>query len=158
MEQVWALAQPIAQQLGYSLWDVRFVKEGSEWYLRIFIDKPEGIGIDDCVAMSRAINDPLDRLDPIEQAYCLEVCSPGMNRELTREEHFQAFLGWPVEVRLIRPLEDGRRELLGVLVSASQGEITVDAGEGEPLCLAKAAVSRVRLAEDERSEGEEEEA
>ena len=126
VEQVWALAQPIAQQLGYSLWDVRFVKEGSEWYLRIFIDKPEGIGIDDCVAMSRAINDPLDRLDPIEQAYCLEVCSPGMNRELTREEHFQAFLGWPVEVRLIRPLEDGRRELLGVLVSASQGEITVD--------------------------------
>ena len=88
MEQIRALAAPIAKELGYDLWDVRFVKEGAEWYLRIFIDKPDGIGIDDCVAMSRAINDPLDRLDPIDQAYCLEVCSPGLNRELTRDEHF----------------------------------------------------------------------
>lgn len=156
MELVRALAEPIAARLGYSLWDVRFVKEGAEWYLRIFIDKPEGIGIDDCVAMSRAVNDPLDELDPIEQAYCLEVCSPGMNRELTREEHFQAFLEWPVEVRLIRPLEDGRRELNGILLGYENGEMTIDTGEEHPLHLARTAVSRVRLADDDISGGNEE--
>ena len=84
------LAEPIARDLGLMLWDVRFVKEGADWFLRIFIDKPEGIGIEDCEAMSRAINGPLDELDPVEQSYCLEVCSPGMNRELTRDEHFSS--------------------------------------------------------------------
>ena len=67
------LAGPIAESLGYLLWDVRFVKEGADWFLRIYIDKPGGIGIDDCVAMSRAVNDPLDALDPIDREYCLEV-------------------------------------------------------------------------------------
>ena len=159
VEQIRALAAPIAKELGYDLWDVRFVKEGAEWYLRIFIDKPDGIGIDDCVAMSRAINDPLDRLDPIDQAYCLEVCSPGLNRELTRDEHFEAFLGWPVEVRLIRPLEDGRRELTGILEEYSGGpggELLLHMEEEEPLRIARAAVSRVRLSDDEISGGMEE--
>ena len=127
MELVRALAEPIAARLGYSLWDVRFVKEGAEWYLRIFIDKPEGIGIDDCVAMSRAVNDPLDELDPIEQAYCLEVCSPGMNRELN-----------------------------GILLGYENGEMTIDTGEEHPLHLARTAVSRVRLADDDISGGIEE--
>ena len=159
VEIVRGLAQPIAQELGLFLWDVRFVKEGADWFLRIFIDKPDGIGIDDCVAMSRAINDPLDRLDPIDQAYCLEVCSPGLNRELTRDEHFEAFLGWPVEVRLIRPLEDGRRELTGVLEEYSGGpggELLLHMEEEEPLRIARAAVSRVRLSDDEISGGMEE--
>ena len=73
--QVWELAKPLAEELGLTLWDVRFVKEGAQWYLRIFIDKEDGVGIDDCVAMSHAIDKPLDELDPIHQAYCLEVCS-----------------------------------------------------------------------------------
>ena len=90
-------------------------KRGRYWYLRIFIDRPEGITLDECEAMSRAINDPLDRLDPIDQEYCLEVCSPGIHRELTRPEHFAAFLGAVVSVRLICPLEDGRRELIAIL-------------------------------------------
>ena len=72
--QVWELAKPLAEELGLTLWDVRFVKEGAQWYLRIFIDKEDGVGIDDCVAMSHAIDKPLDELDPISQAYCLEVC------------------------------------------------------------------------------------
>ena len=114
-EVVWKLAEPIAKELGLSIWDVRFVKEGAYWYLRIFIDRPEGITLDECEAMSRAINDPLDRLDPIDQEYCLEVCSPGIDRELTRPEHFAAFLGAVVSVRLLRPLEDGRRELIAIL-------------------------------------------
>ena len=114
--QVWELAKPLAEELGLTLWDVRFVKEGAQWYLRIFIDKEDGVGIDDCVAMSHAIDKPLDELDPIHQAYCLEVCSPGIDRELVRPEHFEAFMGAPVRVRLIRPMEDGTREFLGLLL------------------------------------------
>ena len=99
------LCEPFAQQLGLTIWDIRYVKEGSYWYLRIFIDKPEGVTLDDCEAMSRAINDPLDQLDPIDGEYCLEVCSPGIDRELVRPEHFEAFLGAVVNAKFIRPLK-----------------------------------------------------
>ena len=81
---VWQIAQPIAESLGLELWDVRFVKEGADWFLRIFIDKEDGVSIDDCEAMSRAIDKPLDDADPISQSYCLEVSSPGVERELVR--------------------------------------------------------------------------
>ena len=79
---VWEIAEPIANGLGYELWDVRFEKEGANWYLRIFIDKEDGISINDCVDMSHAIDKPLDEADPIEQSYCLEVCAPGLERDL----------------------------------------------------------------------------
>ena len=86
---VWELAQPIAEQLGLVLWDVRFIKEGVNWYLRIIIDREDrAVDIDDCVNMSHAIDGPLDELDPIEQAYSLQVQSPGIERELTRDFHF----------------------------------------------------------------------
>ena len=101
---VTAIAQPIAERLGLRLWDVRFVKEGADWFLRVFIDKDGGVGIDDCVAMSHALDKPLDEADPIEQSYCLEVSSPGTDRELTRPAHFEACLGERVRARLIRPL------------------------------------------------------
>ena len=90
---VWALAEPLAQQLGLTLWDIRFVKEGASWYLRVFVEKEGGVSVDDCVAMSHALDGPLDETDPIEQNYYLEVSSPGLERELTRDEHFQALLG-----------------------------------------------------------------
>ena len=90
--------------------DVRFLKEGAGWYLRVFIDREDGdVSIDDCVALSRRLDTLLDEADPISQSYCLEVSSPGMERELTRPEHFALCEGWPVVVRLIRPLEDGSR-------------------------------------------------
>ena len=83
------LAEPLAAELGLRIWDVRFVKEGAEHYLRIFIDKDEGVSIDDCVDMTHEINPLLDKEDPIPQEYTLEVSSPGLNRKLTRPEHFQ---------------------------------------------------------------------
>ena len=86
VSKVAALAKPIAEELGLSLWDVRFVKEGAQYYLRIFIDKEGGVSVDDCERMSRAIDKPLDELDPIEQSYILEVCSPGIERELSRPD------------------------------------------------------------------------
>ena len=144
------LAEPIAQELGLMIWDVRFLKEGAQWYLRIFIDKPGGVGIDDCEGMSRAINDPLDKLDPIEQNYCLEVSSPGINRELTRPEHFQAFLGAEVSVKLIRPLEDGTRVLDGILRAYEDSVITLENPEdGQVAAIPKKETVSVHLLEDD---------
>ena len=146
---VWELAAPIAAELGLSIWDVRFLKEGADWILRIFIDKAGGIAIADCEAMSHAINTPLDELDPIEQAYCLEVSSPGINRELVREEHFKPFFGAAVQVKLIRPMEDGRRELTGTLKDYQDSGITLQTDGGENILLAKKDTSSVRLVEDD---------
>lgn len=111
------LATPIAQQLNLDLWDIRFLKEGTQWYLRIFIDKEDGITIEDCEAFSRAIDPVLDEENFIEQSYCLEVSSPGLERELTRDEHFEKFIGSDVMVKLIRPIENIGRELDGVLTT-----------------------------------------
>ena len=114
--EVTALVRPIVESLGLDLWDVRYVKEGAVWYLRVFIDKPEGITIEDCETVTRAIDAPLDELDPIEGSYCLEVSSPGIERELVLDRHFDSFLGAPVMVKMIRPMENGEREFRGTLV------------------------------------------
>ena len=92
-DRVWALAKPVVEEAGCTLWDVEYVREAGSWYLRVFIDKEGGVDITDCEKVSRAINTPLDELDPIENAYCLEVCSPGIERELVRDEHFIQFIG-----------------------------------------------------------------
>lgn len=149
VEAVRALARPIAQRLGLALWDVRFLKEGAGWYLRIFIDKPGGVGIDDCEAMSRAVNDPLDELDPIDRSYCLEVSSPGLNRELTRGEHFAAFLGSPVRAKLIRPAEDGSRAVSGVLESYEDGTAVLRTESGELRAVAVKEASSIRVMDDD---------
>ena len=145
---VWQLAEPIAKELGLSLWDVRFVKEGAYHYLRITIDKPEGVGIDDCEAMSRAVNGPLDTLDPIDCEYCLEVCSPGVERELTRPEHFEDFLGAVLNVRMIRPLSDGRRELTAILHSFENNVLELETQDGEFFHIEKKDTASVRVNED----------
>lgn len=128
-ETVRALVQPYAEQLGLRIWDVTFTKEGASWYLRIYIDKDGGVNIDDCAAMSRAMDEPLDEADPIDQAYFLEVCSPGIERELRREEHFAAYIGQRVKVRLIRAV-DGVREFSGVLKDFRDGALTVETSRG----------------------------
>ena len=128
-QRVWDLSAPLAKELGLTLWDVQFVKEGAEWFLRVFIDKEGGVSIDDCVDMTHALSPALDREDPIPQEYMLEVSSPGLERRLSRPEHFAAYVGRPVRARLIRPLEDGTRELAGILLSAEESgalEIQLD--------------------------------
>lgn len=141
---VTAIVKPIAEQLGYDLWDVRFVKEGATKYLRIIIDKPDGIGIDDCVAMSHAVDDPLDEADPIDESYCLEVSSPGMNRELTRPEHFDKLKGRSVFTRLYRPLDNGERELHGRLLDHDQNCFTIETAD-HTYVLSRKDVSWVKL-------------
>ena len=139
-----AIAEPIAQRLGLEIWDIRFLKEGTGWFLRIFIDKDGGVGIDDCVEMSRALNDPLDEADLIEQAYCLEVSSPGVERELVRSEHFQKYLGAPVKLKTIRPV-DGKREFSGVLEDYDNGLATVRLEDGSGLTLSKKETAWIKL-------------
>lgn len=131
VSKVWELCEPIVTGFGLVLWDVRYVKEGADRFLRIYIDKPEGVDITDCEKVSRAINDPLDELDPIEEAYCLEVCSPGIERELVRDEHFARFMGADIMVKLHRAVEGIGKEFKGVLSDYDNGEVTITDHSGE---------------------------
>ncbi|MBQ3417106.1 MAG: ribosome maturation factor RimP [Ruminococcus sp.] len=125
------LAAPIANGLGLKIWDVRYLKEGSQWFLRIFIDKDGGVDINDCEAMSRAIDKPLDDLDPIDGEYILEVSSPGIERELVKDRHFDQFIGADIMVRMIRPIDGIGKDFKGVLTAYDNGEVTVTDHSGE---------------------------
>ena len=123
--EVSALGRPIVESLGLELWDVRYLKEGANRILRIYIDSENGVTIEDCENVTRAVDAPLDELDPIAESYTLEVSSPGIERELVRDEHFDRFLGAPVMIKLIRPDENGERELKGTLIANEGGSITI---------------------------------
>ena len=125
VDAVSELIAPIVEKMGLTLWDVRFVKEGALWYLRIFIDKDSGVTIEDCENVTRAVDQPLDELDPIEQNYILEVSTPGIERELLKPEHFDAFLGADVMIRLIRPDENGEKEFKGTLIAHDKDTVTI---------------------------------
>ena len=107
-ETVRLLAEPVAESLGLWIWDVEFVKEGARRVLRITVDSEEGVGIEDCERLHRAIDPILDEADPIEEQYYLEVSSPGLERELKNEDHIYACEGWDVEVRLYAPLNGSK--------------------------------------------------
>ena len=142
-ETVKALAEPVAEELGFFLWDVEYVKEGGRRVLRFTIDSEEGITIDDCEKMHRAMDPILDEADPIEEAYYLEVSSPGVERELRNRMHLDACEGWNVEVRLYAP-QDGAKSFRGELLAVGeQGEIRILAGEKE-LSFAPEAVAKVK--------------
>ena len=137
------LALPIVEQNGCTLWDVEYVKEAGDWYLRLYIDKEGGVSIDDCEAVSRAVSDALDAADPIEGSYIFEVSSAGADRALKKPEHFAAMMGQEVQVRLYRPRE-GRKEFVGVLTGYEAGTVTLEiAGEQVPFDEKEAA--QVRL-------------
>lgn len=115
-ERVYALIKETVEAQGVELWDVRFIKEGASWYLRVFIDKPEGINIDDCTNVSHAIDPVIDEADPIDKSYYLEVCSCGLERELVKPWHFKKVLGQKIKVKLYKAVE-GVKEFEGILVS-----------------------------------------
>lgn len=146
VSKVWELCEPIVNGFGLSLWDVRYLKEGAQWYLRIFIDKESGVDIADCEKVSRAINEPLDELDPIENAYCLEVCSPGIERELVRDEHFEQFIGADVMVRMRRPIDGIGKDFKGVLKAYGEGEATItDHGAENEITINKKDAAWIKL-------------
>ena len=142
-EKVWQFAEPLVQAQGCSLWDVEYVREGGEWFLRLYIDKDGGVDIDDCEAVSRAVDPVLDEKDPIPESYRFEVCSAGLERVLKRPSDFERFLGEPVLVKLYRP-KDGRKEFPGVLKGYKDGDVTISAG-GQEITFEKAEVALVRL-------------
>ncbi len=144
VSRVWEIAEPLAKQLGLILWDIRFVKEGANYYLRIFIDKEGGISIDDCVNMSRALDVPLDESNFIEQSYNLQVSSPGIERELTRDFHFEAFLGSPVMLRLIRPY-NGIRNFEGELSRYCNGDVSIILDDETEMTAQKKEIAFVKL-------------
>lgn len=142
-EQVKEIITPTADELGYYLWDVEYVKEGADWILRVTIDNDEGITIDDCERMTRAIDPILDEADPIEEAYLLEVSSPGIERELNRADHFELCQGEKVEVRLFAPV-DGSKVWTGALVGLNEeGNIVIEVN-GESRVFERSAVTKVR--------------
>ena len=136
------LAQPVAEQLGVELWDVRFEKEGTEWYLRFFIDK-DGLTIEDCENFSRAMDPILDEADPIPDSYIFEVSSAGAERQLKRPGDFARFLGAQVEVRLYQPV-DGSKVHIGTLEQYDNGDVTVSDGKTRRV-FQKSAIAQVRL-------------
>lgn len=142
------LVRPVVEGMGLSLWDVRFEKEGPDWFLRIYIDKPGGLDIVTCEEATRAINPVIDEADPIDQSYYMEVGSPGLGRRLTREEHYAALAGQKIAARLIRPDEQGRRELEGILRGCENGVVTLETPAGT-VQFARTAASFVKLCDDE---------
>ena len=124
---------PTATEMGYYLWDVEFVKEGADKYLRITIDNEEGITIEDCEKFHRAIDPLLDEADPISEAYILEVSSPGIERELKTPQHIDACEGWDVEVKLYAP-RNGAKAFRGILGGYDEdGNIVIEIGEGKEI-------------------------
>lgn len=128
VDKVYELAKPLADEIGVDIWDIRFEKEGSNWYLRVFIDKEGGVFIEDCEALSRPLNKLLDETDPISQSYIFEVCSTGLGRELKKPEHFEKFIGSEVKVRLIRAA-DNIKEFIGILLEYNKDAITLQLDE-----------------------------
>ena len=142
-DQVRAFAEPVVQAHGCSLWDVEYVKEGGDWFLRLYIDKDGGVDINDCEAISRAVDPILDEKDPIPGSYSFEVCSAGLERELNRPSDFAQFLGSPVTVKLYQP-KNGLKEQPGVLIAYENGAVTIRQGETE-VRFEKSEVAQVRL-------------
>ena len=124
-EQVQSLLEPIIVNLGYELYDVMYLKEGKDYYLRIFIDQESGIGIEDCEKVNEAINDILDEKDLIPDSYFLEVSSPGIERLLRKKKHFLNNIGKEVVVKLYRPI-DKKREFVGILKSFENDKMTLE--------------------------------
>ena len=131
-DRVFDLARPVTEGLGLVLWDVDYFKEGGSYDLLVTIDRPGGVGLADCEAVSRALSPLLDEADPIEDSYCLEVSSPGLERPLTRPEHFLAYVGKEIKVRLYAP-RNGKKILSGTLSAYEDGVLTLSAPEGEKI-------------------------
>ncbi len=142
-ELVASLAEPVVQAQGCSLWDVEYVREGSDYFLRLYIDKEDGVDITDCEAISRTMDPILDEKDPISESYHFEVCSAGLERTLKRPSDFERFMGSPITIKLYRP-RNGLKELPAVLQGYDNGKLTALCGK-ETVTFEKSEIALVRL-------------
>ena len=140
------LLEPILTEFGFNLWDIGYVKEGKDYYLRVFIDKEGGITIDDCVDVSRRLSDVLDTEDLIEDAYTLEVSSPGLGRKLVKDREFARSIGRDVDVKFYKPV-DGSKETTGKLVGFDKDAITIETDKGQQSYV-RGEIATVRLSVD----------
>lgn len=141
---VYDMVLPIAEELGFEIWDVSFEKEGAYWYLRVFIDHEDGITIDDCEKMTRPVNQVLDEKDPIPQNYILEVGSAGLERALCQRWHFERCVGETVKAHAIRPV-DGEKEWIGILSQFDGENIAIELENGKTMQLRLSELSYVKL-------------
>ena len=142
-DTVTALSSPAAQELGLSIWDVEYIREAGQWFLRVYIDKEGGVSINDCEALSRALDPVLDEADPIPDSYVFEVSSAGLERELRKPAHFELFTGSSVEVRLYKPI-DGAKTFVGTLTGYDGGAVTIETPAGTKT-FEKAQLAQVRV-------------
>ena len=142
-ELVASFAEPIVKAHGCELWDGEYVREGSEYFLRLYLDKEGGVDINDCEAISRAVDPILDEKDPIQGSYHFEVCSAGLERALKRPADFERFMGSAVTVKLYRP-RNGLKEIPGILRGYEDGKVTMEAGK-ETITFERSEVALVRL-------------
>ena len=142
-ELVTEFSKPNEEEKGCSLWDVEYVREGSERFLRLYIDKEGGVDIEDCEKVHRAVDPVLDEKDPIAESYHFEVCSAGLERALKRPSDFEQFMGSPILIKLYRP-RNGLKEVPGILRGYQDGRITVEAGK-ETVTFEKSEVALARL-------------
>ena len=141
---VWELAEPVVREHGCQLWDVEYVREAGQWYLRLYLDKDGGVDILDCEAISRRVSDLLDEADPIESSYVFEVGSAGLERQLKRPGDFARFMGSPVLVKTYQT-RAGRKEFAGQQAGYEDGAVLLDMGGAEPVRFGKNEVALVRL-------------
>lgn len=143
-DKIWAMAEPVAAKRGCDIWDVEYVKEAGQWFLRVYVDKgDEPVSIDDCEGISRELDKMLDEADPIAESYVFEVSSAGAERQLKRPGDFERFMGSEVELRLYKP-ENGVKAYVGRLAGYSDGDVAIEVG-GETRKFEKKQIAAVRL-------------
>jgi len=142
-DTVTALVTPEAEKLGLEIWDVEYIREAGQWFLRVYIDKDGGVGIDDCEALSRAVDPLLDEADPIPDSYVFEVSSAGCERELKRPGDFERFMGENVEVKLYQPV-NGSKVFVGTLAGYENGSVRLNIA-GNEMVFEKSRTAQVRL-------------
>ena len=144
-DAIWTMAEPLVLEHGMELIDVEYVKEGAEWYLRLFLDKEgdEGIDLDDCELISRKFSDILEEKDPITQAYRLEVSSPGIERPLKRTKDFQRFQGEKVQVKTFSEVE-GKKQFIGILQETTEETVTLDV-DGTTIAIPRKQIGKANL-------------
>ncbi len=144
-DTIWKMAEPVVLENGLELIDVEYVKEGAEWYLRLFLDKEgdEGVDLDDCELISRKLSDLLETADPIAQAYRLEVSSPGIERPLKRTKDFQRFQGEKVQIKTFSDVE-GKKQFIGILGETTEETVIIEV-ENVPIGIPRKKISKANL-------------
>ena len=138
------LLEPILKEHNYDLYDIEYIKEANNWYLRVYIDKEGGVNINDCETVSRFLSDELDKNDFIDDSYILEVSSPGLGRKLSKDKHFEKSIGEEIEVKLYKAI-DNKKEWVGILLDFDKENISIELEDESKKVLPRASVANVRL-------------